>query len=81
MIPISVLLGLFNTVVELSGTEGLHGAVPAHPPMGRKHRGRQPSGQMPGCPSQGESKASSALPQAVPCLSLPLSAGLGLFIP
>lgn len=31
VIPISVLLALFKSVPELSGTEGLHGAVPAHP--------------------------------------------------
>lgn len=56
MIPISVLLALFRSVAELSGTEGLHGAVPAHPSMGRKLKGQQPSGH--GCPSQGESKLS-----------------------
>lgn len=80
MILISVLLALFRSVAELSGIEGLHGAVPAHSSMGRKLRGRQPSGQMLGCPSQGESKASSALPQAVPGFSLLLSAGSELFI-
>lgn len=79
MIPISVLLAVFRSTAELSGAEGLHGAMPAHPSVGRKLRGRQPSEQVPSCPSQGESKASSAPPQAVPCLSL-LSAGLELFI-
>lgn len=62
----SLLLALLRSVAELSGTVGPHGAVPAHPSMGRKLKGRQ----IPGCPSQGEPKASSALPQAVPCLSL-----------
>lgn len=42
MIPISVLLALSRSLAELSRTEGLHGAVPAHPSMGRSRADTQP---------------------------------------
>lgn len=75
-----MLSALSRSLAQLSGIEGLRGAVPAHTSMGRKLRGGQPARQTPSHPSHGELKEALTLPSAAHCLFLLLSAGLERFI-